>query len=69
MGHEDLLLAAQCDVIIGSQGTMGRMAALLNSDCELILPSTGDFGAFPVEKYREVIRFPIVGAERRTANA
>lgn len=65
LGHEDLLLAAQCPVIIGSQGTMGRMAALLNSNSELILPSTGDWGAFHVENYREVTRFPLVDAKKQ----
>lgn len=59
-GYVDLLLAAQCEIIIASQGTMGRMAGLLNLDSELILPSTGDWGAYHVEKYRPVMRFPII---------
>lgn len=58
-GYVDLLLAAQCDIIIASQGTMGRMAGLLNPTSELILPPTGDWGSYHVEKYREVTQFPL----------
>lgn len=57
MGHVDLLLAAQCETIIASQGTMGRMAGLLNREAELIIPPTGDWGSFHIEKYRPVERF------------
>ena len=55
MGHEDLLLCAHNPIIIASQGTMGRMAGLLNPKSELIIPPTGDWGAFPIERYRSVI--------------
>ena len=58
-GYEDLLLAAQCSVIIASQGTMGRMAGLLNEDAELFIPPTGDWGSYHVEKYRKVTQFPL----------
>lgn len=54
MGHEDLLLCAQNPIIIASQGTMGRMAGMLNPKSELIIPPTGDWGAFPIERYRTV---------------
>ena len=54
MGHVDLLLAAQCATIIASQGTMGRMAGLLNREAELIIPPTGEWGSFHVENYRPV---------------
>lgn len=57
-GYVDLLLAAQCSIIIASQGTMGRMAGLLNPESELILPPTGNWGAYHVEKYRSVTQFP-----------
>lgn len=52
-GHEDLLLCARCSIIIASQGTMGRMAGLLNPYSELIIPPTGDWGSFHVERYRQ----------------
>lgn len=54
MGHEDLLLCARNPIIIASQGTMGRMAGLLNPESELIVPPTGNWGAFPIERYRTV---------------
>ena len=52
MGYEDLKLCAQCDVIVASQGTMGRFAGLMNQDSELILPSAKEDVGFPVLRYR-----------------
>ena len=52
-GHEDLLLCSQCNVIVASQGTMGRFAALLNPQSELIVPSENEEVGFPVLRYRK----------------
>lgn len=51
-GHEDLLLCAQCDVIVSSQGSMGRFASLMNPECELIVPSAKEEVGFPILRYR-----------------
>lgn len=36
-GYEDLMLLAQCDIIVASQGSFGPAAALINSHCELLV--------------------------------
>lgn len=36
-GYEDLMLLAQCDVIISSQGSFGKTAALINQHCRLLI--------------------------------
>ena len=39
-GYEDLILLAQCQIIISSQGSFGPTAALLNPNCELLIRNT-----------------------------
>ena len=36
-GYEDLILLAQCEVIISSQGSFGMTAALINGQCSLFV--------------------------------
>lgn len=36
-GYEDLILLAQCPIIIASQGSFGRVAGLINHHCELFI--------------------------------
>lgn len=38
--YEDLLLISECDVVIASQGSFGRVGAKLNGRSELITPET-----------------------------
>lgn len=39
-GYEDLMLLAQCQVIVASQGSFGPTAALINQNCELLIRNT-----------------------------
>ena len=39
-GYEDLMLLAQCHIIISSQGSFGPTAALINPNCELLIRNT-----------------------------
>jgi hypothetical protein len=43
-GYEDLILLAQCSMIVASQGSFGRVAAIINPKCELYISN------FSVEK-------------------
>lgn len=36
-GYEDLMLLAQCQIVIASQGSFGPTAALINPNCELLI--------------------------------
>lgn len=56
-GHVDLLLCAQCDVVIASQGSMGRIASMINPESELIIPSAREDVGFPIMRYREATIF------------
>ena len=38
--YEDLALLAQCPIIISSQGSFGRYAAMLNANCKLVISNS-----------------------------
>lgn len=52
-GHEDLVLLARCDMIIGSQGSASRYGAKMNPKAGLILPKVANDTCVGYEIIRE----------------
>jgi len=41
--YEDLILMSQCEYIIASQGSAGKVAAMINNRSQLIIPDINQF--------------------------
>lgn len=49
--YVDLALIAECDVVIGSQGSFGKMGARLNGHSDLLIPSPESLLGFEIKNF------------------